>query len=154
MFAGITTLNYENEGDSLIGMNSREGESVPFAKAVVISEDPTIYKWLTKVEEAMQVALAVLLEKSVKELEILDRTTQHEEFNQWIVNFPAQIDILALQVSWSNRVEDAFVAKGKHLVYVEESIKVTLEMLAERVLTDLPSDIRKKYEQLITDLVH
>jgi dynein heavy chain 1 len=127
---------------------------VPFAKAVVISEDPTIYKWLTKVEEAMQVALAVLLEKSVKELEILDRTTQQEEFNQWIVNFPAQIDILALQVSWSNRVEDAFVAKGKHLAYVEESIKVTLEMLAERVLTDLQSDIRKKYEQLITDLVH
>lgn len=52
MFAGITTLNYV-EGDHLIGMNSREGESVPFARAVVISEDPTIYKWLSKVEEAM-----------------------------------------------------------------------------------------------------
>jgi len=37
---------------------------------------------------------------------------------------------------------------------VEEGIRLTLEMLAERVLTDLKSDIRKKYEQLITDLVH
>jgi dynein heavy chain 1 len=27
-------------------------------------------------------------------------------------------------------------------------------MLAERVLTDLAKDIRQKYEQLITDLVH
>jgi dynein heavy chain 1 len=89
MFAGITTLNYDHDGDHLIGMNSREGESVPFAKPVIISEDPTIYKWLTKTEEAMQVALAVLLEKSVKELEILDRVTQQEEFNQWIIHFPA-----------------------------------------------------------------
>ena len=27
-------------------------------------------------------------------------------------------------------------------------------MLAERVLTDLAKDIRQKYEQLITDMVH
>jgi len=27
-------------------------------------------------------------------------------------------------------------------------------MLADRVLTDLQKDIRQKYEQLITDLVH
>ena len=65
MFAGITTLNYDHDGDHLIGMNSREGESVPFAKSVIISEDPTIYRWLTKTEEAMQIALAVLLEKSL-----------------------------------------------------------------------------------------
>lgn len=65
MFAGITTLNYDHDGDHLIGMNSREGESVPFAKPVIISEDPTIYRWLTKTEEAMQIALAVLLEKSL-----------------------------------------------------------------------------------------
>ena len=140
MFAGITTLNYDHDGDHLIGMNSREGESVPFAKDVIISEDPTIYKWLSKVEEAMQVALAVLLEKSVKEQE------QTHQSNKWIINFPAQIDILALQVSWSNRVEEAFAAKGSHLKFVEESIRLTLEMLAERVLSDLQPDIRKKYE--------
>lgn len=33
--------------------------------------------------------LAVLLEKAVKELDILDRNTQPEEFNSWIVNYPA-----------------------------------------------------------------
>jgi len=44
----------------LVGMYSREGEYVPFATGssiqgttpgkVVISEDPTIYVWLTKIE--------------------------------------------------------------------------------------------------------
>ena len=60
MFAGITQVNFEQEGDHLVGMYSREGEYVPFATGssiqgttpgkIVISEDPTIYVWLTKIE--------------------------------------------------------------------------------------------------------
>jgi len=52
-----------------------------------------------------------------------------------------------LQVSWSNRVEDN-LGSGKQnaLLLTEENIKLTLEMLAERVLHDLPGEIRKKYE--------
>ena len=75
MFQGISTVKFENEGDSLIGMNSREGESVAFYKPVTISEDPTIYVWLTKLEEAMQVSLAMELETALKELELLDRNS-------------------------------------------------------------------------------
>ena len=51
MFAGITAMNFENEGDHLIGMYSREGEYVNFTNKVIISEDPTIYVWLTKIEQ-------------------------------------------------------------------------------------------------------
>ena len=70
-------------------MNSREGESVNFNKPVVISEDPTIYIWLTKIEQAMQVSLALELESGVKELELLDRNSQQDEFNAWIIKNPA-----------------------------------------------------------------
>ena len=84
MFAGITTMNYENEGDHLVGMYSREGEYVSFANKVVISEDPTIYVWLTKIEQQMQHSLAYHLEEAVQSLELLDRNEQQEEFNQWI----------------------------------------------------------------------
>ena len=147
MFQGISTVRYENDGDSLVAMNSREGESVAFNKPVVISDDPTIYVWLTKVEQAMQVSLAMELEKGVTELELLDRNSQQEEFNAWIVNNPAQIAILSMQVSWSARVEDNLEKKqGQQLRLIEESIRLTLEMLADRVLTDLEGDIRKKYE--------
>ena len=60
-----------------------------------------------------------------------------------------------MQVSWSNRVEDSLNTKqGKTLQIAVESIRLTLEMLADMVLTDLTPEIRKKYEQLITDLVH
>ena len=132
-------------------MYSREGEYVNFASPttdkVVISEDPTIYAWLTKIEQLMQMSLAHHLEQSVTQLEILDRNEQQEEFNQWIQKFAAQIVILTMQVSWSNRVEESLEKKkGLNLGLIEDSIKTTLEMLAERVLTDLKKDIRQKYE--------
>lgn len=53
MFAGITSMNFEKEGDQLNGMYSREGEYVEFSKSFLISEDPTIAVWLTKVESSM-----------------------------------------------------------------------------------------------------
>ena len=53
MFAGITSSKFENEGDQINGMFSREGEYVKFSTPVVISEDPTIYVWLAKIESQM-----------------------------------------------------------------------------------------------------
>ena len=65
MFQGISSVAHEDDGDRLVGMNSREGERVAFHEAVVISEDATIYAWLTKVERAMQYALAMELDRGV-----------------------------------------------------------------------------------------
>lgn len=53
MFAGITSTFFEAEGDKIMGMISREGEQVSFTKPTVISEDPTIYVWLAKIEANM-----------------------------------------------------------------------------------------------------
>lgn len=52
-----------------------------------------------------------------------------------------------MQVSWSGRVEESLEQKkGASLPLIEDSIRLTLEMLAERVLTDLKKDVRQKYE--------
>lgn len=39
-------------------MTSKEGESVAFKDEVKLSDDPTIYVWLTKIESQMQFGLA------------------------------------------------------------------------------------------------
>ena len=75
MFAGITTLGNENEGDLINGMNSREGESVPFENVVKISDDPTINIWLTKVEDQMRLGLAVNLERCIKDVSACEALT-------------------------------------------------------------------------------
>ena len=106
MFAGITTTQFEAEGDKVVGMVSREGEQVGWSKPTIISEDPTIYVWLQKIEAAMQTSLAELLLKAITDMETLDIQEQQEDFTAWIEQFPAQIDVLSMQVSWSSKVEE------------------------------------------------
>jgi dynein heavy chain 1 len=61
MFAGIVQLITEDHED-IRGMRSRETEEVEFSSNIVISEDPTIYVWLTKIEQQMRLSLAENLE--------------------------------------------------------------------------------------------
>lgn len=53
-------------------MVSREGEYVTFSKDIMISDDPTIYVWLTKIENSMQICLAHKLLDAITEQEIID----------------------------------------------------------------------------------
>lgn len=106
MFAGITSLKFEKEGDQLLGMISREGEYVSFSKDIMISDDPTIYVWLTKIENSMQICLAHKLLDAITEQEIIDIEEEQDKFTKWIEKFPAQIVILSMQVSWSKKIEE------------------------------------------------
>ena len=104
----------------------------------------------------MQISLAVTLLQAIEEMATIDIEEQPEDFTKWIENLPAQIVVLSMQVFWSNKVEECLkLSQGAGaLVHVEKRTIASLEMLADRVLTDLSKDIRQKYEQLITDLVH
>ena len=165
MFAGISTLK-SPDGNVLEGMFSREGEYVNFVSKLAMSDDATIYQRLTKIEGMMQNSLANELQKAVEALEIIDDFSQESDpyaktsstgqmtFLGWIESFPAQIVLTAMQISWAQRVEDSIKKSKREMTTTEELIGKYLVLLAERVLTDLPKDVRQKYEQLITDLVH
>ena len=60
-------------------------------------------------------------------------------------------------VHWSMGIDTALRVDGssqEELNQVLRSIECKLEIMAETVLLDLPSESRKKFEQLITELVH
>jgi dynein heavy chain 1 len=69
---------------------------------------------------------------------------------------PAQIMILATLINWSMGVDAALNADKSQelLTQVLDGINGKLKIMAETVLLDLPSEARKKFEQLITELVH
>lgn len=75
MYAGIVSLLSRRDGndDVVLGMSSKEGESVDFSKEVKIVEDPKINVWLTKVNDEMMNSLAIELEKSVIEIQDLSK---------------------------------------------------------------------------------
>ncbi|MCQ2815661.1 MAG: AAA family ATPase [archaeon] len=161
MFAGMNSLKTEDQ-DTLTGMSCREQEVVDFEKNVKISDDPTIYKWLGNVQNQMQFTLATKLEKAVHEISEMDYINQVDTFIKWIEKFPAQITVLSSQVLWSASIEcaltkvktlpslpDNFTLKGE-----EDVINNMLSALSDQVLKDIKVDMRKKLEQLITELVH
>jgi dynein heavy chain 1 len=144
MFAGISSLQ-SSDNDSLEAMVARENEIVSFVTPVKISEDTAIHAWLTKVEVQMRDSLASNLDRCVSLM-----STQ-TDILACINEFPAQVTLLAVQVDWCQRVEQFL---SRDLSGVVSHLVDFLVLLAEQVLKSLPQELRKKYEQLITDLVH
>ena len=161
MFAGMNSLLCE-DADELKGMISREFEEVLFEKSVKISEDPVVYQWLRKVQEQMHFTLATKLEKAVSEISEMDYIGKVDEFIKWIEQYPAQITVLSSQVLWSASIEAALTGvktlkalpDGFSLESEEQVINNMLSALSDQVLKDIKVDMRKKLEQLITELVH
>ena len=161
MFAGMNSLLCE-DGNEMTGMVSREFEEVPFVKTVKISDDPVVYQWLTKVEDQMHFTLATKLENAVLEISEMDYINKVDDFIAWIGKYPAQITVLSSQVLWSASIECALTGQktlhslpdGFQLKDEENVINNMLSALSDQVLKDIKVDMRKKLEQLITELVH
>lgn len=147
----------EDVAHRLDAMISKEGEVVPFVKPIDITKGMGVNEWLKQLESQMKSTLAYLLEQAVTEDNSSgnkDAGEQGEEaFVTWATKFPAQVMILGAQVNWSHSVDKALNEDPKTLSAVLETIKWKLEVMAQTVLRELPSDSRKKFEQLITELV-
>ena len=46
---------------------------------------------------------------------MIDVEEQQEEFSKWIEKFPAQIDILSMQVQWSQKIEEYLKNEGGYM---------------------------------------
>jgi dynein heavy chain 1 len=159
MFAGIASLTHENNGKDLLGMNSKEAEEVKFNSAVKIDENPKIDVWLTRLEDMMKNSLAVLLENAVIELAAnshdISTIEKFEPVRKVIEVYPSQDGLLATQIVWTNLVEENLEKfQNKGLLNVVNFTQQFLSYLADSVLNDLEPTLRKKYEQLITEIVH
>jgi dynein heavy chain 1, cytosolic len=167
MFAGIAGATSVSTGlseDMLTrfdAMVSKDGEIVPFHKPIEVKKQMGVKDWLKQLEERMQSTLALLLEQAVAEDKSTDLSLQTDDgkmnFVEWATKFPAQIMILATLVNWSMSVERVLKgadANGMSLQNVLDSLEAKLDIMAQNVLLDLPMDSRKKFEQLITELVH
>ncbi|CCI40158.1 unnamed protein product [Albugo candida] len=156
MFAGIASLKLsENDANVIIGMVSREGEEVLFKESICVAEDSRVNIWLRQVEVQMRDTLAHSLTLCYTSC---PESTQKASFIQWISTYPAQIIILATQVRWSNAVEAALTTGGSGALEKLDQVVAladdTLQLLSQQVLLDITTEMRKKYEQLITEIVH
>lgn len=155
MFAGISTLQLDEEETQLLGFASKEGEEISFRSPILLKDYPRINDWLAKVESEMRLSLASLLSHAVEQLRSLFSVAAAPDsagFLEWIGGFPAQLVTLAIQVVWTELVETAIATNG--LSSVLDLVSQTLDLLADTVLQDIPNLQRRKAEHLITELVH
>ena len=165
MFASIATCNSvpcEDEGvlTKFDAMISKDGEKVLLDTPITVTNKMNVKDWLKQLENGMHTTLAKLLNAAVTELQSTQASVTSPEgkteFVNWASKFPAQVMILASLVNWSMgmdtglRMEDS----RQELENVLSKINGKLEVMAATVLLDLPSESRKKFEQLITELVH
>lgn len=140
-------------------MVSKDGEVVEFVNAIEIKTESNVKDWLKMLEDSMKFTLATLLEQAVKEDTYSAQETtgsdSGESFVNWATKFPAQVMILATQVNWSMGVDQALESKDSSsaLNTMLLSLEWKLKVMATTVLQELPPDSRKKFEQLITELV-
>jgi dynein heavy chain 1 len=167
MFAGLSSLcaNASSSQDGLVGlfdtMISKDGELVPLHDVIKIASKSTVKDWLGELESGMHNTLAFLLSDAVMEdssssIQLGDQSKKGK-FIKWAEKFPAQVMILASLINWSMNIDRALGENGdsrSSLVNILSSIEAKLEIMAETVLMDLPPESRKKFEQLITELVH
>ena len=112
-------------------MISRENEEVPFSQQIVVTDDPTIYVWLGKIENQMRASLAESLGKCAEGI------TEGHDIMEVANAAPSQIALLGLQVDWSKRVEECI--PNATLSEVEAHSMELLVKLAVRVLEKLPT---------------
>ncbi|EDQ84975.1 uncharacterized protein MONBRDRAFT_12266 [Monosiga brevicollis MX1] len=156
MFAGVTSIVLRNDNAVCAGIESKEGELVPYADPVQV-KDQKINTWLTAFERAMKLSLASLLATSTARVDRFRGTGfDLAAYLQWLDEFQAQLVLLSGQVSWSRSAEAALAAAdtAKELSALIDSLVTTLNGLADTVLQHQPVIRRKKLEQMITELVH
>ncbi|KAL3939676.1 MAG: hypothetical protein SGBAC_005637 [Bacillariaceae sp.] len=165
MFAGIAGARYNKENmpedmtARLDAMVSKDGEMVPFNEPIEIMQGASVKKWLSELEEKMKLTLALLLEQAVSEDASSGLSSGDEDkkqFVEWATKFPAQVMILATQINWSMGVDKALHNENSNESLKQNLAKLEwkLEVMAKTVLKELPPQSRKKFEQMITELVH
>ncbi|KAF7729943.1 hypothetical protein EC973_003356 [Apophysomyces ossiformis] len=163
MFAGIATIMLNEDHTCILGMASKEGEEVVFKTPVSVKDNPKINDWLTMLENEMRVSLALLLSDAVGELESIYNAEEmsSDDFMAWVDRYPAQLVVLAAQITWTQSVDKALTVMGEAasddsspLQSAIELVERNLNVLADAVLLDLSAIKRRKCEHLVTELVH
>ena len=152
MFGAISSIAMVEHSDQpgLIAseMISKEGECVKMIECVDLSIG--VKEWLGKLEFEMRSTIVSLLDGAMKSI------SNKMELITWLNMFPTQVVVLATQISWCVDVEVAMAAASGSpgLSNMTAAIHSKLQLLSGIVQDDIDISLRKKCEQLITEIVH
>eukprot|EP00752_Nemacystus_decipiens_P010663 g9495.t1 len=107
-FEGIKTVDFADDL-TIHGMNSSEGEKVPF-KEPVNPNGKSIETWMVEVCDMMCASVREQMMLGINDYLVIDRT-------QWMQNWPGQIVLNGSQVHWTAETEAAMLEAGNEGVH-------------------------------------
>jgi dynein heavy chain 1 len=161
-FTGIARIVLADDNTTVLGCASSEGEEVMFHTPVA-TDGQKIVEWLNTMEREISISLAGILESAVKRLLHVEDNAANaggvvdaKQYLGWIDTYQAQIVVLGNLVSWTRRVERALQSSrpSAELTKILNSIEEVLNMMADAVLLPHHPILMKKFEHVMTELVH
>ena len=167
MFASISNMRWLDPKNTkkpnlltLTHMTSKDGEAVPLSSNIDVVDKVPVKAWLASIETNMKESLASLLSSATASqppiTSSLTSSDQKQDFVKWASSYPAQIMILASLIQWSMGIDSILSGTAKEVTLrgYQSTLDSKLGLMATTVLSKLDPQTRKKYEQLITELVH
>ncbi|KAG9394461.1 dynein light chain binding [Carpediemonas membranifera] len=121
-FEAIASVKFE-EDSQITGMNSLEGEFVPFHQGMYPKGN--VENWMSELETTVLSSVYDTLRRAIEEYPTIPR-------REWVLRWPGQIILAASQVYWARAIEEA-ITQGPDAL--EQAYKVLLGQLVE--LTDV-----------------
>ena len=103
---------------------------------------------MIELENNIKITLAISLQDSINNVPETNDTITN--ILTWIAKYPAQIIILTSQILWSQNTENSLTNLNDTI----NSLEIRLRLLSESVLHDMVIELRKKTEQLLTEMIH
>lgn len=155
MFAGVSSLIYDEENSTIDGVCSKEGEEVLLSNRINLVKTPNVVEWLIKLNNEIKISLSDQMKESLDVLTniLSEESLVSKKIMIWIQKFPSQVSLVSSQILWTRKVENAF-KNNESLDSTLESYSELLRIMANFVLQELSIVDRKKCENLITELIH
>lgn len=147
----INSLSFQGESNMALSMTSNEDELVKFTNPYFCRG--AVETWLNGVLETIRQTLASILHDAHSSIVEL-----HESRDAWLMNYPAQIVVVASRIIYTSEVNTAFERQEEgNKSALKDYNKQQVEQLAkltQLVQSPLSSGDRKKIITLITVDVH
>ena len=150
-FEGINEVQFDDNVMDIIGMNSVEGEFVPYiTKITPAKANGAVEKWLVQVESSMLEAIRDSCKKSNKAYAESVRT-------EWVTEWPGQIVLVISAVYWTSECATAIASeaerKGSVKAYADTCTEQLMKIV-DLVRGDLSKLNRKTISALVVMDVH
>lgn len=145
MFDNSAALKFKGTSETIIGVESEEGEVLIFDNHIDASQMP-VEEWLMQVLTESKSTLRNILKAAVFYYPKKDRL-------EWIKEYHGMIGMCGCKVWWTFQIEDAFakVKKGKKAAVKDLSSKLTLQLT--ELVSEMDKDIDEQYRRKVNTLI-